>query len=117
MSYFNALAAASFQTADNGDIVWYPWGKWGKGYKVPTSEHRAEIQKWIKTSYIIMMIAIFMIPSLHLDLTIYLIIPLIWCPIYAIYANKQTSRLEISEIPFSMNKYNRRFSTDLGKLG
>src|SRR4051812_14675229 len=58
MSYFNILAAASFQTADNGDIVWYPWGKRGKAYKVPTFEHRAEIQKQVKMPYIIFIISL-----------------------------------------------------------
>jgi hypothetical protein len=79
MSYFNTLAAAEFQTADNDDIVWYPWRKWGKAYKVPTSEHRAEIQKRIKMFYITVMITqVILAQSLEFYIIILFVPWMIW---------------------------------------
>jgi len=35
MGYFEGLTASSFKTDENGQVIFYPWGKIGKGYDLP----------------------------------------------------------------------------------
>ncbi len=45
MGYFRHLTEESFKSANNGNTVFYPWGRLGKGYVVPDRECANRIRR------------------------------------------------------------------------
>lgn len=60
MGYFDGLAASSFKTNEAGQVIFYPWGKMGKGYTLPTKEKEARIRKFVKLNYVVSLPVIFL---------------------------------------------------------
>ncbi len=48
MGYFEGLTASSFKTDENGQVIFYPWGKIGKGYILSSEEKQTEVRKFVK---------------------------------------------------------------------
>ncbi len=59
MGYLDARSNALFKTADNGSLLFYPRGYWGKGYVVPDEETKIKIQGFIKKFVAIALFVIF----------------------------------------------------------
>lgn len=53
MGYFDGLAASSFKTNKEGQVIFYPWGKMGKGHIVPTEEKQAQLRQLVKLQYMV----------------------------------------------------------------
>jgi hypothetical protein len=53
MGYFEGLIASSFKTDEKGQVIFYPWGKMGKGYILSRDEQQIEISKFVKLYYVI----------------------------------------------------------------
>jgi|TARA_B100000315_G_C14449937_1_gene528626 hypothetical protein len=58
MGYFEGLTASSFKTDENGQLIFYPWGKLGKGYILPTEAKKNEVRNFVKLHYVISLISI-----------------------------------------------------------
>jgi hypothetical protein len=66
MLNFKNLSKSLFQINTDGRTSFHPWGKWSKGYIVPSDEMHAEIEGyWIKINAIGMIIGI---PLMYLGL-------------------------------------------------
>ena len=51
MGYFDALASGAFKRTTSGKMAFYPWGKVGKGYEIPTEAQYREIHRFIVRYY------------------------------------------------------------------
>ena len=58
MGYFDGIVDASFKTTDDGVLLYYPFGVWGKGYVLPTNEKKQEIRKRLKWFYAVSLVLI-----------------------------------------------------------
>jgi hypothetical protein len=97
MGYLDAKSNALFKTAENGGLLFYPRGYWGKGYVLPDEETKTRIAGFIKKY---MAIAIFVIFG-SVVLLGSEISPLVWLPVlltyYFIRLGRFTRDLPISE--------------------
>lgn len=57
MGYFDGMVSSGFQKSDDGKMLFFPHGKFGKGYIVDEAKS-LEIQKFLKRYYIVMFIVI-----------------------------------------------------------
>ncbi len=48
MKFFDAFIEAGFKTLDNGTILFYPLGIFGKGYILPSTEKKTQIENELK---------------------------------------------------------------------
>ncbi len=48
MGFIDNIADGNFKTTDNGVVLFYPQGIWGKGYIVPNVEKRQELRRAVK---------------------------------------------------------------------
>jgi hypothetical protein len=48
MGYIDNVADGSFKTTGDGNVLFYPYGVWGKGYVIPNIEKKQEIRKRLK---------------------------------------------------------------------
>ncbi len=48
MGFIDNIVDGNFKTTDNGVVLFYPQGIWGKGYVVPNVEKRQELRRALK---------------------------------------------------------------------
>jgi hypothetical protein len=53
MKFLDSPASVSFQRTASGDLAFYPWGKFGRGYRVPGPREMARIHRAVKV-YLLM---------------------------------------------------------------
>lgn len=59
MGYLDAKSDALFKTNENGSLLFYPRGYWGKGYVLPDEETKIKIKEFIKKYMVIVFFVIF----------------------------------------------------------
>ena len=97
MGYLDAKSNALFKTAENGNLLFYPRGYWGKGYILPDEETKIRIKKFIKKYMAIALLVIFgSVILLGPEIS-----PLVWLPVlltfYFVKLGKFTTGLSVSE--------------------
>lgn len=97
MGYWDAKSNALFKTAENGGLLFYPRGYWGKGYVLPDDETKTRIKGFIKQYMAIAILVLFgSVVLLGSEIT-----PLVWLPalltFYFIKLGKFTKGLPVSE--------------------
>jgi len=55
LGYFDALASGAFKRTTSGKMAFYPWGKVGKGYEIPTEAQHREIHRFIVRYYMVVL--------------------------------------------------------------
>ena len=103
MSYLSSLADKSFKVDENGKIVFFPWGYFGKGYILVDKAQEEKIRKVIIVGNIIGLSLLFIIGIvLKLWLVALLLFPFV-IVIWTLQTKRFTRGLEISQMEYSIN--------------
>jgi hypothetical protein len=57
MGYFDRLTSTSFNTAQDGHKLFYPWGAWGRGYVIFSEQQYKRLRQYKKASVAVMQVA------------------------------------------------------------
>lgn len=102
MGYFQTLAQAPFRTGQEGEILFYRYGMFGKPFVVPSQARRDAIQTFIAGYYRIA-IPLSLVAGVALKFQALLGVPLlILC--YGIGISRHTKGLARSSEPFSLDQ-------------
>ena len=63
MGYFDGLTSSSFKKDKSGNICFYPWGVFGKGYVLPDEASEMRIRGFVRRYYMISLPAIIVVGS------------------------------------------------------
>ena len=55
MGYFDAIASGSFKETKSGQMAFYPWGRFSKGYETQTEEQYQALKRFIARYYMAML--------------------------------------------------------------
>jgi hypothetical protein len=96
MRFLDAKSNALFKTNENGGLLFYPRGYWGKGYVLPDEEAKIKIKGFIKKYMAIALLIIFgSVALLGSEVN-----PLVWLPVlltfYFVRLGKFTEGLPVS---------------------
>ena len=101
MAFFSRLADKSFRADQNGKIVFFPWGYFGKGYILVDKAQEEKIRRSIIKGNIVGLSLVFLIGViLKLWIVAFLLFPIV-IVIWSILVKKYTRGLEISEMEYS----------------
>ena len=99
MSYFDLLTDNSFKKAPDGKIIYYPNGRFFKGYIVPDEYKYGIIRKSLNKSYLIMLITI-TIGSAFDWIIVWGLAPFLFI-VNHIMARSRKNGMEISDLEYS----------------
>jgi hypothetical protein len=96
MRFLNAKSNALFKTDENGSLLFYPRGYWGKGYVLPDERAKIKIKEFIKKYMAIALLVILgSVALLGPEVN-----PLVWLPVlltfYFVRLGKFTKGLPVS---------------------
>jgi hypothetical protein len=97
MSFLDAKSNTLFKTDENGSLLFYPRGYWGKGYVLPDEEAKIKIKGFVKKYMAIALLVIFgSVALLGSEVN-----PLVWLPVlltyYFVRLGRFTKGLPVSE--------------------
>jgi hypothetical protein len=93
VGYFDALAAASFKTAQDGRRLFFPWGVLGRGYVIESEQDSKRLEREIKIFMIVSLIVVVGLGSLGSYLQSFVIAALLM-GLYAVRAWYLIRRLQ-----------------------
>ena len=97
MRFLDSKSNALFKTDENGGLLFYPRGYWGKGYVLPDEEAKIKIKGFIKKYMAIALLVIFgSVALLGSEVN-----PLVWLPVlltfYFVRLGKFTEGLRVAD--------------------
>ena len=66
MGYFDALSSVSFKTTQDGRNVFFPWGRFGRGYELRSQDEYRRLKDGLSVYYLVGIAAAILMPGLLL---------------------------------------------------
>lgn len=102
MAYFDALASSAFQTRDNRRLF-FPWGKFGRGYLIPEDETYERLHRGVKTYHGVSLPIVIVCTVVWGAVAAFLVLPFLVVG-YWIWARGESTKLEPVDDAFSISE-------------